>query len=130
MLFIQTNATICGPRAAEAAYRKSKLHSTWDSRELRLWLKHGFRSTPTALYPRSSSVPDGAVTLTTSEHQELWTYVRPYFEPLPADGSQQDRGRYPDVDPKSLSTYPFYRAKPALTLSTLPSLRPSVLYVF
>lgn len=115
---------------AEAAYRRSKLHSTWDPRVLRLWLKYGLRSTPTALYPPTPSLPDGAVTLTTSKHQESWTYIRPYFDLLPLDGVKQDRERYPDVDAKLLSTHPFYRAEPSITLSTLPFLRPNVLYIF
>lgn len=115
---------------AEAAYRTSKLHSTWDPRVLCLWLQHGLRSTPTALYPLAPSLPDGAVTLTTPKHQESWTYVRPYFDPLPLDGVAQDLERYPDVDAKLLSTHPFYRAEPSIALSTLPFLRPSILYIF
>ena len=112
---------------AEAAFRTSKPHSTWDPRVLHWWFEYGLRATPTALYP---DCQDGSITLATSKHQETWTYVRPYFDPLPVDSAQQDRERYPDIDPKLLLTHPFYRAEPGLTLSALPCLRPSVLYVF
>ena len=101
---------------------------------LQLWFQYGLRSTPTSLYSTSFSTPDGAVTLATSKHQEAWTYVRSNFDlPSPDNNASTpptDCKQYPDLDSRQLQTYPFYRAEPSVMLSSLPQLRPSVLYVF
>ena len=116
---------------AEAAFRKSKFYRKWDSRVLERWLQYGLREVPTALYPSLSSTPEGAVTLTTSKHQEAWSYARPCFDvQVQDDVLSNNRVLYPDLDISALRTHPFYRPESNLTLSSLPMVRPSVLYVF
>ncbi|KAF2460932.1 Alpha/beta hydrolase family-domain-containing protein [Lineolata rhizophorae] len=146
--------------AAAQAFKKSPFYQAWDPRVLENWLQYGLRELPTTLYPhnpeaaspRSSSAPraiaapttaeptiappatsapdDRPVTLTTTKHQEVFTFLRPAFaptgtEPLP------DRLRVPDLDPSTLPPEaPFYRAEGIMTFNRLPELRPSVLYIF
>ena len=73
------------------------------------------------------------MTLTTTKHQEAWSYLRPRFEPQASDGGGDlatERTLFPDQDPKIDSALLFYRPEPAITLRNLPFLRPSVLYIF
>lgn len=60
-----------------------------------------------------------SITLTTSKNLESRSYIRHISPSLP------------DLDPSTCHmTHPFYRPGPAITLSNLPHLRQSVLYVF
>ncbi len=112
---------------AVSGFQKSKMYQAWDKRVLDRWLEYGIRDTPTALYPDER---DGAVTLATTIHQEVWTFLRPRFMPAgPYD--LKFREMYPDLDPKLINNHmPFYRPEPPLTFMQLPHLRPSTLYVF
>lgn len=100
---------------------------------LDLWIKHGLRELPTAIYPTpsESSDSDKRVTLTTTKHQELFTFLRPTyrgddFGGLPDFHDPVSGGRKPSEEMR----YPFYRPEPLEAFARLPELRPSVLYVF
>ena len=117
---------------AESAFRSNKFFQTWDVRVLDEYLKYGLRETPTAVYPLSASVPKDAVTLTTTKHQEAWSYLRSNFEPPDTDSSV-DRLLYPDYPEyasQAETKHAFYRPESSMTVQNLPHVRPSVLYVF
>jgi len=140
--------------AAAKSFKKSKFYQTWDPRVLDLWVQYGLRNLPTAIYPSatvaSSAMPvitadqssanpspdpqtEQEVTLTTTKHQEVFTFLRPAFptasNPLPLE--KPNLSTHPDVDVvRQFKGSPFYRAEPLATMKRLPELRPSVLYVF
>lgn len=111
---------------AEASFRKSKFYQTWDPRVLDRWCQYGIRETPTALYPQEKGV-----TLSTTKHQECFTFLRPSWDAMSEDGKTIVRRKLvPDMAPDSLVRFPFYRPEPPTTLGRLPEIRPSVLFVF
>jgi pimeloyl-ACP methyl ester carboxylesterase len=63
----------CWPtrEAAEDYFRSREFYKRWDPRCLELHLKHGLRDLPTATYPDKAGV-----TLATTKHQELYTFLR------------------------------------------------------
>ena len=85
------------------------------------------RAVPTGLYNSTTTVPVDAVTLTTSKHQELWTYTQTNLEP---QNAQLDRLLLPDWDQILDIPFLYGRAECRLAMGNLPNLRPSVLYVF
>ncbi|KAL9600121.1 MAG: hypothetical protein Q9219_003377 [cf. Caloplaca sp. 3 TL-2023] len=117
--------------AAAASFRSSKFYQSWDERVLNRWLDVGLRSTPTALYPDINGDPEARpVTLLTSKHQEVFTYLRPNFDGIDSEGQPVlDRSTKADLDLECGEIYPFYRPEPPSTFKRLPYLRPSVLYV-
>lgn len=100
------------------------------------WLQLGLREQTSQACSEDGKQIEGEtpIALTTAKHQESWTYTRPYFSPLANSLNEpllhENRRRYPDTDPGTLKTHPFYRAETDLTFDNLPLLRPSVLYVF
>lgn len=121
------------PSRVEAAssVKKSKFYQSWDPRVLDLWIKYGLRSLPTAIYPDRSENDDDPVTLTTTKHQEVFTFLRPNFDGLDANGKLVvNRPTHPDLDLRAADTYPFYRPEPPAVFNDLPRLRPSALYIF
>ncbi|SPQ24851.1 cc4bb9db-94b1-4c3c-968c-334ec7b553ae [Thermothielavioides terrestris] len=139
--------------AAAAMFRQSKFYQAWDARVFDRWIRHGLRPLPTALYPSPPSAStttnppaaggtggddDQPVTLTTTKHQELFTFLRPTYSRL-NDSSSSPLDRPVDL-PAHIAAgggsgsgsggYPFYRPEPLYAFSRLPELRPSVLYVF
>ena len=125
------------PSRAEVAksVKKSKFYQSWDSRVLDLWIQYGVRELPTAPYPEdpeaSKKENDVPVTLTTTKHQEVFTFLRPNFNGLDVSGEQiVDRHTTPDLDLTAEDTYPFYRPEPPMIFNNLPHLRPSALFVF
>lgn len=116
---------------AETLFRKQAFYQSWDPRVLDCWIKYGVRETPTLVHPGKKGASNTAVTLTTSKHQEVFTFLRPSWS-LKKSASQVtlDSTLLPDIDLSGLMVYPFYRPEPPLTLSRLPNLRPSVLYIF
>jgi len=122
---------------AAQAFRKNKFYQRWDPRVLNLWIKYGLRNLPTALYPSyaptasplhlaaksiptftGSSTPhftntpsNSPVTLTTTKHQEVFTFARPNFPP----------------PGKTTSTY---RPEPIITFFQLPHLRSRCFYIW
>lgn len=124
--------------AAEASIRSSPFFKTWEPRVLDRYIKYALRDTPTAIYP--SAHPDThqpypsaspAVTLKTTKHQEVFTFVRPNYDfgPSTDDPSTLNRTKYPDLDPSSPFSKPFYSPAGHYVMRHLPEVRPSVLYV-
>lgn len=120
---------------AETSFRRSKFYSSWDPRVLDAWVAHAIRDTPTALFPNNDGKDAGQVTLTTTKHQEVFTFFRPLWPYYKADGTI-DRDGAPDFDPKlndkvdPTNPFPFYRSEGSIILDNLPHVRPSVLWVF
>lgn len=139
---------------AVASMKENRFFRSLDPRVLDRYLEFGLRHTPTALYPvrqgpsngpcSSSSGDDASaiatkqsppapsstsVTLTTTKHQEAWTYVRPNFSPTCTD-LRQEHLVSPDQDPAAEGTYVFIRPEAAITRSLLLSLRPAVLWLY
>ena len=119
---------------AEEQFRKNKLFRNWDPRVLDAYLKYGLRDVPTAVYPFSGSIKPGAVTLTTTKHQEAWSYLRSNFQPRePGPGSYYSSVNhliFPDMNPEREDKYLFHCPEAPLMESLLPFLRPEVLYIF
>ena len=123
-------------KAAEATFRKSKFYQTWDPRVFSLWIQHGLRDLPTKLYDdtaesRPYEPTEKEVTLTTTKHQEVFTFARP----TPKLSTLVDMGlpprlTHPDLDPDVDGDVPIYRPELNITFLNLPFLRPSALYVF
>ncbi|KAM0468837.1 hypothetical protein ACHAP7_010521 [Fusarium lateritium] len=112
--------------AAAARFRGSRFFQAWDPRVLDRWIEHGLRQVPTELHPAQDTEKDERVTLTTSKHQELFTFLRPTYRMVPGE-------EYLDKDPvadEEYPGYPFYRPEPLQVFQRLPELRPSVLYIF
>lgn len=111
---------------AEASFRKSKFYQSWDPRALDQWCEYGIRETPSRLYPNDKS----GVTLSTTKHQECFTFLRPSWEGVSPVGEEiVNRRMVPDMGKDDLVKYPFYRAEPPTTLSKMATLRPSVLFI-
>ncbi|KAF4982302.1 hypothetical protein FZEAL_2051 [Fusarium zealandicum] len=109
---------------AAASFNRSPFYKSWDPRVLERWLDYGIRNVP----------GEQAVTLTTTKHQEVFTFLRPSWDAYDAKGKALVRPELvPDLNP-SLNdrwpTYPLYRPEGANTVTRLPNVRPSVLYVF
>lgn len=124
-------------KAAAEALKKSKFYQSWEPRVLDRWIRYGLRDLPTAIHPlddsRSATSSDGntedtPVTLTTTLHQEVFTFSRPSYRPN--NEGPINRLTHPDFDENETGGYPFYRSEPPRTFAMLPHLRPSVLYVF
>ena len=123
---------------ALASFKKSKFYQAWDERVLDLWVQHGLRDCPTTLFPDSKS--GDVVTLTTTKHQEVMTFLRPNWAPRNSDepssaetttsNPTQNRRTHPDLTPTETPQSPFYRGESTLVFAQLPHLRPSVFYIF
>ena len=112
---------------AEAAFLKQKFYQSWDERVFDRWRKFGIRETPTVIHPNE----DGAVTLSTTKHQECFTFLRPSWPGVNEAGSEIiDQEMVPDLERNGPPTYPFYRPEPVAIFARLGELRPSVLYIF
>lgn len=150
------------PSREEAAksMKKNKFYQTWDPRVFDRWIQYGLRDLPTRLYPMSTSTPGivpatisteptttpavpqpKEVTLTTSKHQEVMTFLRPNFPFREGDKEQSssdysatnstiNRRTHPDLSPGDIAQAPFYRGESMMVFQQLPHLRPSVLYIF
>ncbi|KAI6798278.1 toxin biosynthesis protein-like protein [Hortaea werneckii] len=139
--------------AARAAFKRSKFYQSWDPRVLELWIRYGLRELPTNLYPYAtaasatpptisadpgaatvSPAPDTEreVTLATTKHQEVFTFLRPNLptKEFPEPSTESNLQTHPDMDPASGPNAPFYRPEPIATFHRLPNLRPSVFYLF
>ena len=127
------------PSRTEAAssIKKSRFYRSWDPRVLDLWIRFGLRSLPTAIYPNEHGgtdrpeTNDSPVTLTTTKHQEVFTFVRPNFDGVDANGKPfVNRRTHPDLDLRAGETYPFYRPEAPAVFNELQRLRPGTLYIF
>ncbi|PQE24050.1 toxin biosynthesis protein [Rutstroemia sp. NJR-2017a BVV2] len=117
--------------AASVAFKKNKFFAGLDSRVLENYLKYGIRRVPTALYPVSETVKEGSYTLTTTRHQEVWSFLRPNFEGSDPETSMNrvDRLLFPDINSAQRGLL-FYRPEVAIAQEYLIYLRPSVLFIF
>jgi pimeloyl-ACP methyl ester carboxylesterase len=118
---------------AEAAEASKKMYKTWDPSVLERWIQHGFRKLPTTIYPDiATDAKDIPVTLATTKHQEVMSYLRPNFQGFiePSAGGVVDHSTHADIIGPAESICDFYRAEPLLLHNNLPHLRPSVLYIF
>ena len=124
-------------KIAAESYAKIPVFAAWDKRVFERLVAYGFRDLPTALYPEmpADANPDSPpVTLTTTRHQEVWTYLRPNYE---AYESHQNGGRpvinrstHPDLDPIPKRAHvPFYRPEPYNTYDNISLVRPSTLWL-
>lgn len=122
--------------AAEASLRRNPFFKTWEPRVLEKYLLYGLRETPTLIYPAEVSgsptkAASGAVTLTTTKHQEAWSYLRSNFAPQKSDPyDHAERLISPDLDRTREGTYLFHRAEALLSLQDLPQVRPSIIWIF
>jgi pimeloyl-ACP methyl ester carboxylesterase len=143
-------------KAAKESFQRSKFYQAWDPRVLDLWVQYGLRDLPTKLYPKPqpAQIPAGAatteptltpepaedkqVTLTTTKHQEVFTFLRPNLSPDPkvlAGLDQEEIERLRDLTHHDFpndweATAKVYRPEPIITFTNLPHLRPSVYYMF
>jgi pimeloyl-ACP methyl ester carboxylesterase len=96
---------------AQKSFLKSKFYQTWDKRVFARWMEFGLRDLPTAVYPESSGKT--GVTLSTTKHQEVQSFMRPNFQGKTETGEDVlDRDAQPDMDVRVGIRYPFYRAEP------------------
>jgi pimeloyl-ACP methyl ester carboxylesterase len=145
---------------AATAMKRNKFYQTWDPRVFDRWIQFGLRDLPTKIFPASASSPGPTpstvtteptvtpapskpkeVTLTTTKHQEVMTFLRPNFPPLPGQKEVSshaytitnptlNRRTHPDLTPGPEPQSPFYRGESILVFHQLPHLRPAVLYLF
>ncbi|WEW55734.1 hypothetical protein PRK78_001167 [Emydomyces testavorans] len=123
--------------AAAQALRNSKFYQSWDPRVLDRWITYGLRELPTAIHPLdpdSQTLPphQRPVTLTTTLHQEVFTFSRPNYANASPNASSAPINRltHPDLPPDMPSGHAFYRPEPPHMSALLPHLRPSALYIF
>jgi pimeloyl-ACP methyl ester carboxylesterase len=120
------------------SFKKSKFYQTWDSRVLDRWVEYGLRDVPTKLFP-DAKAPE--VTLTTTKHQEVMTFLRPNFAAQPGDtepssadftigNPKVNRRTHTDLTPDTEPQAPFYRGESTIVFNQLPHIRPSVFYIF
>lgn len=142
------------PSREEAAKKleSSKFYQSWDPRVLDRWVQYGLRELPTYLFPQAppstltppaisadpsttTSPPTSSekpVTLRTTKHQEVSTFMRGNFatSEYPNPSVDPNPLTHPDVDPATAPNSPFYSPVPLATFNRLPNVRPSVFYIF
>lgn len=152
------------PSREEAAKSmlRNRFYQAWDKRVFDRWIRYGLRDLPTGLYPDeapekttsttvATTEPTATpaplapkqVTLTTTKHQEVMTFLRPNFafragvdsEPSSAAYSTANptainRRTHPDLLCVDVPQSPFYRGESMMVFRQLPHLRPSVFYIF
>ena len=112
-------------KEAEASFKNNKFYQSWDVRVLDKWCKYGLIDTPSEQHSNSG------VTLTTSKHQECFTFLRQGWQAYSEDGKELlYPHELPDLEPGGLDTNGFYRPEAPKILSHLHELRPSALYIF
>ncbi|KAJ5945752.1 hypothetical protein N7454_002591 [Penicillium verhagenii] len=120
-------------KAAAESFQRSRFYHGWDPRVLEQWIKFGLRDTPTMTYPlHDETLPetdaDGPpVTLTTTRHQEVFSFTRPIYDHAGCRGSHET---HPDLDKGIPDSSRFYRPEPPQIFAQLPFLRPSIFYIF
>ncbi|KAL8898240.1 MAG: hypothetical protein Q9207_006804 [Kuettlingeria erythrocarpa] len=121
-------------KAAEQAFRKNKLFQSFHPKALGKYLHYGLRDLPTLVYPNlPANNPPGqssAVTLTTTKHQEVWTFARSNFSARSDQLSAEDRIINPNADPEKEMELLFYRPECTITFNNLPHVRPATYFIF
>ncbi|RMZ88084.1 hypothetical protein DV736_g4680, partial [Chaetothyriales sp. CBS 134916] len=118
-------------KTASHSFRSSPFYAKWHPEVFDRWCRYGLRDLPSAIHrldPHSQG-PD-PVTLTTTKHQEVFTFLRPNYEHEGMNGNPINRKERPDLNINPRQLLCFYRPEPAATFLRLPELRPSVLYLF
>lgn len=139
--------------AARKVFRGNKFYQQWDPRVFDLWIEHGLRELPTALYPDLPQVvnlpfstqqasadttpvdqPESTkqVTLTTTKHQEVFTFKRPMHPAAhqPLNSFTPTRLTHPDVPSYVPAATMAYSPEAVAVFTQLPLLRPRCFYVF
>ncbi|KAK5994987.1 Type I acyl-CoA thioesterase mpaH [Cladobotryum mycophilum] len=115
-------------QAALASFSKNPFYKLWDPRALHRWAEFGLRDDP------NGEEGQGQVKLTTTKHQEVFTFLRPLWPAFDESGTQLiSRRHMPDMIPDegfTVANHPVYRPEGVSTLKRLPHLRPGVLYIF
>lgn len=114
--------------AAEEAFRKNRFFDSFHPEVLERYLKYGLRELPCSVYPNVPNSEPRPVTLTTSKHQEVWTFARSNFSP-------PDPARDRLVNPNAVVGTPdevlmFSRSECGVTFNNLPHVRPAVCYIY
>ncbi|KAG8529643.1 uncharacterized protein KY384_005124 [Bacidia gigantensis] len=119
---------------AQAAFRKNKFFKIWDPRALDQYVSYGLRETPTALYPapvfnggENPQSPERPVTLTTTKHQEAWTYVHSNF--ISVLDPDKARKVAPNLSAED-AEYFIHNPNMIVTYNNLPHVRPNVFWMF
>ncbi|KAK3402099.1 Alpha/beta hydrolase family-domain-containing protein [Sordaria brevicollis] len=107
-------------KAAAEGFKKNKFYQTWDPRCLDVLIRDGLRLV---------SSDKEEVTLTTTKHQECFTYYRPKKPINPRADLDLPPPDLPENEAND-PAFPFYRAEGTMTTHFLPHLRPGVLWVF
>ncbi|KAJ5360335.1 hypothetical protein N7517_009526 [Penicillium concentricum] len=125
---------------SEAIKSATRSFAQWDSRVLKRWNEHGYRSSQTTIYPQTGGETkhtDGPVTSTSSKYQEAMLYIRPNFMGHttsaladPTKAPMHDPLVYPDIIDPPHPSNPFYRSESHIALSMLNHIRPPVFYLF
>ncbi|KAL7924646.1 Alpha/beta hydrolase family domain-containing protein [Trichoderma austrokoningii] len=117
--------------AAREAFLSKQFYRDWDPRVLDLFVQHGLRDDDD---DAAAAAAAPSVRLTTTKHQEVFTFVRPLY---PAVNAAADTITNPslipdyDFETQSPPLYrPVYRPEQSNTFARLPNLRPPVLYIF
>ena len=110
---------------AEASFKRNRFYQSWDPRVLEKWCQWGLEETPNERFHEKG------IALTTSKHQECFTYLRQGWEAFSEDGRQLlNPSLVPDMASDGLDINDFYRPEAPMILSHLDELRPSALYIF
>ncbi|KAI1434750.1 Alpha/beta hydrolase family-domain-containing protein [Xylaria sp. CBS 124048] len=124
-------------------FRRSPFYSSWDPRVLEAWNKHAIRDLPTFIHPEQPNSDTPSVTLRTTKHQEVFTFVRPlwpYIATTPPSTTSTGKPAYtvskpdaPDYDPNEhrneAEPKPFYRSESGTVHRSLPAVRPTVFFM-
>ncbi|KAG6323536.1 hypothetical protein E4U22_005863 [Claviceps purpurea] len=118
---------------AADSFRKSPFYQSWDPRVFDLWIRYGLQ--PKSTDPWTPDGPEeGEVTLTTSKHQEIFTFLRPSWPAFDAAGKEivhpewfRDVLGAPQIPTTAL--YPFCRHEPPFTHNRLIHLRPGTFFI-
>lgn len=117
------------PSREKAEMQLRRGFAKWDPRVVDCYLRFGLRPVPTRLHnpENDPDIPPTAVTLTTSKHQEAWTYTIPNLEPESAGLNDL---LLPDWDPVLERSAPFSRPEAWAAFRNLPFVRPSEFWVY
>lgn len=116
--------------AAASKFRNSKFYQAWDHRVLDKWIEHGLRDLPTEQYPdlpKGSDKGNPPVTLSTTTAQEVYLYLRAYYQDARL---LQDENNLQDIRAEDRDGSNFGRPETQELYRRLPEIKPSVLYVF
>ncbi|KAJ5920990.1 hypothetical protein N7466_009316 [Penicillium verhagenii] len=117
------------PSREAAAKESRKFLRVWDPRVFQRWTEFGYRELPTAIYPSAPATP-GAVTLTTTKHQEIMslTYINQrenIIVHVPGENRDENEAKQRSPVPERQ----VYRTEPMIAFKMLPYLAPPTLWI-